>query len=140
MDAREGSIMIHRVRIQNFRCLPCCSALTVRRFCCSTISTTVSTHWPRSSWSKSIEQILQANPDLQVLATAHSPYLLNYLRPEQVRLMAVGDDGYARCGRLTDHPKFDTWKEEMAPGEMWSLFGEKWVAEKELGGLIGHVS
>ena len=44
--------------------------------------------------------------------------------------MAVGDDGYARCGRLTDHPKFDTWKEEMAPGEMWSLFGEKWVAER----------
>jgi predicted ATPase len=80
-----------------------------------------------------IEQILQENPDLQVLATAHSPYLLNYLRPEQVRIMAVGADGYARCGRLTDHPKFPTWKDEMAPGEMWSLFGEKWLADKEAG-------
>jgi ABC-type branched-subunit amino acid transport system ATPase component len=80
-----------------------------------------------------LEQILQENTDLQVLATAHSPYLLNYLSPEQVRIMAVGPDGHARCGRLTDHPKFATWKEEMAPGEMWSLFGEKWLADKGAG-------
>jgi predicted ATPase len=77
-----------------------------------------------------IGQVLQENPDLQLLATAHSPYLLNYVNPEQVRIMAAGPDGHARCGRLTDHPKFATWKEEMAPGEMWSLFGEKWLAEK----------
>jgi predicted ATPase len=79
-----------------------------------------------------IEQILQKYPDVQLLATAHSPYLLNYLAPEQVRIMAVGPDGYSRCGRLTDHPKFETWKEEMAPGEMWSVFGEKWLTETEV--------
>jgi predicted ATPase len=78
-----------------------------------------------------IGRILQQYPDLQVLATAHSPYLLNYLAPEQVRIMATGTDGHTRCGRLTDHPKFVTWKEEMAPGELWSLFGERWVAERE---------
>ncbi len=77
-----------------------------------------------------IGQIMQRFPELQVLATAHSPYLLNYLSPEQVRIMAAGPDGHARCGRLIDHPKFSTWKDEMAPGEMWSLFGEKWLAEK----------
>jgi len=77
-----------------------------------------------------IGQILQKYPDLQLLTTSHSPYLLNYLAPDQVRIMAAGPDGYARCGRLTDHPKFATWKEEMAPGEMWSLFGEKWLADK----------
>jgi predicted ATPase len=76
-------------------------------------------------------QIMERYPDVQLLATAHSPYLLNYLKPEQVRIMAAGPDGHARCGRLTDHPKFSTWKDEMAPGEMWSLFGEKWLAEKE---------
>jgi predicted ATPase len=79
-----------------------------------------------------IGQIMQRFPDLQLLATAHSPYLLNYLSPEQVRIMAAGPDGSARCGRLTDHPKFSTWKDEMAPGEMWSLFGEKWLTEKEI--------
>ena len=30
---------------------------------------------------------------------------------------------------IEQHPKFDQWKDEMAPGEMWSLFGEKWLAE-----------
>jgi ABC-type branched-subunit amino acid transport system ATPase component len=80
-----------------------------------------------------IGTILQKYSDLQLLATSHSPYLLNYLNPEQVRIMAVGADGYARCGRLTDHSKFATWKDEMAPGEMWSLFGEKWLADKGAG-------
>jgi predicted ATPase len=78
-----------------------------------------------------IGQILEKYPDLQLLATTHSPYLLNYLAPEQVRIMAAGPNGLVRCGRLTDHSKFATWKEEMAPGEMWSLFGEKWLADKE---------
>ena len=80
-----------------------------------------------------IERILEKYSDLQLLVTAHSPYLLNYVKPEQVRIMALGPDGYSRCGRLTDHPKFATWKEEMAPGEMWSVFGEKWLADKGAG-------
>ena len=78
-----------------------------------------------------IGRIMAKFPELQIIATAHSPYLLNYLAPEQVRIMAVDAVGYARCGRLIDHPKFATWKDEMAPGEMWSLFGEKWLAGAE---------
>jgi len=80
-----------------------------------------------------IGSILQEYSDLQLLATTHSPYLLNYLNPEQVRIMALDAEGHSRCGRLTDHPKFATWKEEMAPGEMWSMFGEKWLADKGAG-------
>jgi hypothetical protein len=76
-----------------------------------------------------INQVLDRFPNLQVLATAHSPYLLNYLTPDQVRIMAADPDGNALCGKLSDHPKFETWKEEMAPGELWSLFGENWLAE-----------
>jgi predicted ATPase len=80
-----------------------------------------------------IGRIMEKFPDLQVIATAHSPYLLNYLLPEQVRIMAADAEGHALCGKLTDHPKFPTWKDEMAPGEMWSLFGEKWLAGVEAG-------
>ena len=78
-----------------------------------------------------IGRIMERFPELQVIATAHSPYLLNYLAPEQVRIMATDSRGNAQCGRLTDHPQFAKWKDEMAPGEMWSLFGEKWVAGVE---------
>ncbi len=80
-----------------------------------------------------VGQILATFPDLQVLATAHSPYLLNYVESEQVRVMATGQDGFAVCGRLVDHPQFAKWKDEMSPGELWSIFGEKWLAEKGAG-------
>ena len=78
-----------------------------------------------------IGRVLDRFPELQLLATVYSPYLLNYLQPEQVRIMAIGPDGYSRCARLSEHPKFSNWKDEMAPGEMWSVFGEKWLAERE---------
>lgn len=78
-----------------------------------------------------LREILDRQPDLQIVATSHSPYFLDFLKFEEVRLMTVGDDGYSVCGRLEDHPKFEKWKDELAPGEMWSLFGEKWMTEKE---------
>ena len=77
---------------------------------------------------KLVSGLMERFPDLQLLATSHSPYLLDYLRPEQVRIVAAGSDGYTICGLLTDHPKFVKWKDELHPGEMWSLFGEKWLA------------
>jgi ABC-type branched-subunit amino acid transport system ATPase component len=76
-----------------------------------------------------IGRVLMRYPDLQVLSTSHSPYLLDQLQPEQIRLMTLGNDGYSVCGRLEEHPQFEKWKDEMAPGELWSLFGEKWIAE-----------
>jgi predicted ATPase len=77
-----------------------------------------------------LRRILERFPDLQVIATAHSPYLLDGLRPEEVRLTTTGADGYSISGRLVDHPQFNKWKDEMAPGELWSMFGEKWLAQK----------
>jgi predicted ATPase len=74
--------------------------------------------------------LLEANPDLQLLATTHSPYLLNYMEPNEVRMTLLRDDGATVCAPLASHPKFEKWKDEMAPGEMWSLFGEKWLAEQ----------
>ena len=74
--------------------------------------------------------LLDTTPDLQLAATTHSPYLLNYLDPGQVRLTALREDGSTVCGKLADHPNFAKWKEEFSPGEMWSVFGEKWLAEK----------
>jgi energy-coupling factor transporter ATP-binding protein EcfA2 len=76
-----------------------------------------------------IRTILDQNPDLQIIATTHSPYLVDNLRPEEVRLTTLAEDGTVSIAGLVDHPDFDKWKDEMAPGEMWSLFGEKWVSE-----------
>ena len=77
-----------------------------------------------------LKEVMRTFSDLQIIASAHSPYLLDQLQPEQIRLMTLGKDGYSVCGRLEDNPQFDRWKAEMAPGELWSLFGESWLAEK----------
>jgi predicted ATPase len=54
--------------------------------------------------------LIDDNPDLQIIATAHSPYILDRLRPNEVRVMSLGDDGAAVCVPLTAHPEFGRWK------------------------------
>jgi predicted ATPase len=76
-----------------------------------------------------LRKVLEQNPDMQIVATSHSPYLLDHLQPEEVRLTTLKDDGSVAIGRLDRHPDFEKWKEEMTPGEFWSMVGERWVAE-----------
>lgn len=76
-----------------------------------------------------LRELLKAKPDLQILATTHSPYMLDSMEAKEVRMTYLRDDGTTACGALTEHPEFQQWKDEMTPGELWSLFGEKWVAD-----------
>jgi predicted ATPase len=71
--------------------------------------------------------LLAQNADLQIVATSHSPYILDRLKPEEVRVLAPNDDGSSACGRLKEHPKYPMWKDSMLPGEFWSHTGEDWV-------------
>ena len=73
--------------------------------------------------------LLATNPDLQLLATTHSPYMLDCMDPAEVRMTWL-EDGSTVCAPLASHPNFEQWKDEMYPGEMWSLFGEDWVAKQ----------
>jgi len=80
-----------------------------------------------------LRKLLDQNPDMQIVATSHSPYLLDHLQPAEVRLTMLRDDGSVACGRLDEHPEFDKWKESMTPGEFWSLVGEDWLVEANAG-------
>jgi predicted ATPase len=73
-----------------------------------------------------------ANPEIQIAASTHSPYLLGRMEPNEVLVTSLRDDGSTACEPLTHHPKFAKWKDEFHPGEMWSFFGEKWVSEPEV--------
>ena len=72
------------------------------------------------------------NPEIQILASTHSPYMLDGMQPNEVLVTSLRDDGSTACEPLTRHPKFEKWKDEFHPGEMWSFFGEKWVAGTEV--------
>jgi energy-coupling factor transporter ATP-binding protein EcfA2 len=71
--------------------------------------------------------LIQQNPDLQIVATSHSPYILNQLEWNEVLVTSRGDDGSAICKPLTDHPDFERWKDSMSPGEFWGTFYEDWL-------------
>ena len=68
-------------------------------------------------------------PELQIIATTNSPYMLEAVKPEEVRVLALDAKGATHCAALTQHPHFEKWKDEFHAGEMWSFFGEQWVVD-----------
>jgi predicted ATPase len=78
---------------------------------------------------KILRAFLVEDPELQIIATTHSPYLLDCFEADEVRVMTLADDGFARCRSLTDHPNFAKWEGALAAGEMWASVGESWIRE-----------
>jgi predicted ATPase len=78
-----------------------------------------------------LRALMKDKPDLQIVATTHSPYLLDNFEGKEVRLMTRREDGSVACARLDQHPDFEKWKREMMSGEFWSAVGEKWVGERQ---------
>jgi energy-coupling factor transporter ATP-binding protein EcfA2 len=72
-------------------------------------------------------KLIEQNPNLQIIATSHSPYILDRLEWNEVKVTTLIDDGSAICVPLTDHPLYPKWKEAMSPGEFWSHLGDDWV-------------
>ncbi|XXY51097.1 AAA family ATPase [Sorangium sp. So ce269] len=79
-----------------------------------------------------IRTILKMDPELQVIATSRSPYLLDHFDAQDVLLTTLLPDGSTACAPLTDHPDFDRWKSTTRSGELWSFVGEDWVAQQAL--------
>jgi predicted ATPase len=78
---------------------------------------------------RSIRSILAARPDVQVVCSSHSPDLLDNVSLEEIRVMALDRDGYAKCGRLADHPESERWRNMLRTGEFWSSVGDEWLLE-----------
>jgi predicted ATPase len=82
-----------------------------------------------------LRRLLDKFPEMQIVATSHSPYLLDHLQPEEVRLTTLKDDGTVAAGRLDEHPEFEKWRETMTPGEFWSMVGESWLVDVRAGDI-----
>ena len=74
-----------------------------------------------------LHKLLEEIPDLQIIATSHSPYILSGLKWDEIRVTSLKEDGTATIAPLKSHPNFETWKEAMSPGEFWSHAGEEWI-------------
>jgi predicted ATPase len=66
--------------------------------------------------------------DVQIVATTHSPYVLDELETSDVYAFALRDDGTVASKRLSDHPDAERTKGALKAGQLWSLDPERdWV-------------
>ena len=78
---------------------------------------------------KLLRKILESRDGLQVLATSHSPFVLDEARAEEVFIVGHAGPGTSQVRRLDAHPAWSKRGEFMHPGEFWSAVGEDWVGE-----------
>jgi predicted ATPase len=75
-----------------------------------------------------IKGLLDEFEDLQIVATTHSPYILDELDPSDVHAFALRDDGSIAGKRLSEHPEARKTKGSLTAGQLWSLDRERdWV-------------
>ena len=71
--------------------------------------------------------LLELDPELQIVCTTHSPYLLDLFEPAEVRVLALDSERRTHARPLTEHPEFGKWKFGTQTGELWAALGEGWV-------------
>jgi predicted ATPase len=74
--------------------------------------------------------LLELNPELQIIATSHSPYLVDHFLGSEVLVMALDHEGYGCISPMMAHPDYHRLGKAMQPGEFWSAVGERWVSTK----------
>lgn len=80
---------------------------------------------------RQIKRLLDEMPDLQIVATTHSPFILDELSPDDVRVFALRADGSAAVRSLAEHPESDKMKGALSAGQIWTLDPEEtWVARE----------
>lgn len=80
---------------------------------------------------RQLKQLLVRFPEVQIVATTHSPYILEELDPSQILVFAHHQDGYAAVKPLSAHPQAAQMAGALTAGQLWSLDPERrWVLEE----------
>ena len=72
------------------------------------------------------KEIIAANPNLQIIFSTHSPYIVDELTPSQVHVLTNNNSGLTHCKRLDEHPDVEWAKQTLTTGEFWDAEGEDW--------------
>jgi predicted ATPase len=77
-----------------------------------------------------IKELLELDDfkETQIIATTHSPYVLDEVSPSSVIAFALRDDGTVASKPLSEHPDAPSMNGTLKSGELWSLDTERgWV-------------
>lgn len=77
-----------------------------------------------------LRKILKKFPELQIIATTHSPYLVDALKPKEVWMLHHDSKGILKSGSLDSHPQAKKALRVLTTGEFWSSEGEMWVGRE----------
>ncbi|MCB2263837.1 MAG: AAA family ATPase [Candidatus Thiosymbion ectosymbiont of Robbea hypermnestra] len=78
-----------------------------------------------------LRSLIRLRPEgLQIVATSHSPYLIDALSPDEVWVVALRENGTAAAACLADHPDSEHFREVLGTGEFLSSVGEDWVLQQ----------
>jgi predicted ATPase len=80
---------------------------------------------------RQLSELLEQLPDLQLVATTRSPYVLDGVDPSQVLVFYPRQSGGIAVKRLSEHPDAERSKGTLSAGQIWSLDPEEWVAKKK---------
>lgn len=64
-----------------------------------------------------------------LVVSTHSPYVLDEVAPECVRVVRGGPGG-TKVQALTAHEEWSRWADQMTPGEFWAYVGEDWLESR----------
>ncbi|MEH2409127.1 AAA family ATPase [Nostoc sp.] len=78
------------------------------------------------------KEIIQYNPNLQIIFSTHSPYIIDELVPSQVHILNNSNSGFTISKRLDEHPDVEWAKQTLTTGEFWDAEGEEWVVAGEI--------
>lgn len=74
-----------------------------------------------------LKRLQTERPELQIIATTHSPYIVDELPLSAICVMACDDEGKIYAQTLDKHPDAERTLDVLTTGEFLSAEGESWV-------------
>ena len=78
------------------------------------------------------KEIIEDNPNLQIIFSTHSPYIIDELTPSQVHVLSNSNLGFTSSKRLDEHPDVEWARQTLTTGEFWDAEGEDWVIDGDI--------
>lgn len=75
--------------------------------------------------------LMEIEPDLQIVCTTHSPYLLDRFDASEVRVLGLDEQRHTHAHALKEHPEFERYRYGIQTGELWATLGDSWVTKGE---------
>lgn len=78
-----------------------------------------------------LRELTTGDDPLQVLASTHSPYIVDGVEPTAVQVFALDAEGSCSVRSLSEHPDAATYGRALSSGQLWTLDEERsWVAPR----------